>query len=110
MDQLSNKAVDSDQPFEVAARVPCLTVLFPEENKCAVFPYIHMLAPRQRPNEILIPFSVGDVQIRYTASTSDWVEEIMQGLAECTLVKLRHNKVNFALTVRIIDGEDLIPF
>ena len=110
MDKLPNKTAATDQDFEIGARVPCLTVVFPEEDKCAVFPYIHMAAPRQRPNEILIPFSVGDIQIRYGSSNADSINEIMQGLAEFTLVKLRHNSPGFSIAVRILDGEDLIPF
>ena len=102
--------LDTKQPFEIGSRVPCLLVLFPDEDKSAVFPYIHMLLPRQRQNEILIPFSVGEIRIRYNHRISDWVEEIVQALAECSLLKLRHDQETFSITVLIREREDLIPF
>jgi hypothetical protein len=106
---LSNET-DIAQPFEIGHRAPGLVVVFADENKRAVFPYIHMLLPRQRENEILIPFSIGEIRIRVNRSFSDSIAEFMGALADCTLTELRHNKDSFSITVLVREGDELNPF
>jgi hypothetical protein len=101
--------LDSEQPFEAGTRVPSLIVIFPDENKRAIFPYIHMLLPHQRQNEIRITYSVGEVQIRFNHLFQDALEEFLTALAECSVHKLIHRQGTFSVTVLIREGEELIP-
>ena len=98
-----------EQPFEAGARVPSLVVIFPDDDKRAIFPYIHMLLPHQRQNEIRITYSVGEIQIRFNHAFRDSLEEFLTALAECSVHKLIHKAGTFSISVLMREGEELIP-